>query len=82
MTAQLNSLRTEIRGLKVVLKSLTDDGADLQDPRVQEVRSKMIKLRDRLGELTKSTVPTVNRLNADVSRPAAALGASTFTNNS
>ncbi len=82
MTAKLNALRTEIRGLKVVLKQLTDEGAELQDPRVQEVRVKMIKLRDRLSELTKSTAPSVDTLKPEVSRPAAALGASTFTNNS
>ncbi len=82
MTTKLNALRTEIRGLKVVLKQLTDEGAGLQDPRVQEVRDKMIKLRDRLSELTKSTAPSVETLKPEVSRPAAALGISTFTDNS
>jgi response regulator RpfG family c-di-GMP phosphodiesterase len=78
MTAKLNLLRTEIRGLKVVLKQLNDEGAELPDRRVQEVRGKMIKLRDRLGELTRSTAPAVERLTADVSRPGAAIGAVTL----
>ena len=58
MTVQLNSLRAEIRGLKVVLKSLTDKGADLEDPRVQEVRSKIVSLRGHLSKLTKSPAST------------------------
>jgi response regulator RpfG family c-di-GMP phosphodiesterase len=82
MSTKLNALRTEIRGLKVVLKKLTDEGAELQDPRVQDVRGKMITLRDRLSDLTKSTAPSADTLKPEMSRPAAALGASAFTNNS
>jgi len=75
ITVKLNGLRTEIRTLKVLLKQLNDEGAEVHDPRVQEVRGKMIKLRDRLGALTRSTAPSVEGLAADVSRPGAALGA-------
>ncbi len=79
MTNQLTALRTEIRGLKVVLKQLTDEGAEVQDPRVQEVRGKMIKLRDRLTSLTKATTPSVDRLAPDVSQPGAALTAAALS---
>ena len=82
LTAQLNGLRTEIRGLKVVLKQLTDEGAGVQDPRIQEVRGKMIALRDRLSALTKNTAPSVDRLKASVSRPGAAIAASALTTGS
>ena len=78
VSVQLNALRTEIRGLKVLLKQLTDEGASLQDSRVQDVRGKMINLRDRLSELIKSTAPSVERFASSVSRPAAAVNASVF----